>query len=232
MVGLGGGDADRRGCRVRAAILKPVASGLDGEERPIEVVDAGLRVLEVVDRRQGHRHVDPLVRRDRRRSACRDVSVRPGAQRARRPAAPAPGASDGARSRRRAARRRDAGERGVIVGSSPRSRQLRHPVRVASDERASPRLVRPDVSGIRAADPEPARRLLEEPVADRERPGEREAQLVAVERSGSGAPRPGPAARPRRARTSRTGTRRSSGAASDTTCGTRRRSAGRSGPSR
>ncbi len=62
VIGLGGLDGDRRRSRPRAD-AEVRCAGLDGEERPIEVVLAGLRVLEAVRCRERNRDVDGLRRR-------------------------------------------------------------------------------------------------------------------------------------------------------------------------
>ena len=70
------------------------------------------------------------------------------------------------------------------------------------------------------ADPEPARQFGQQRVADRQRAGQRQPELVAVE-ARAGISRSGSGGRPPPGRTSRTGTRRSSAAACDRACGTR-----------
>ena len=97
--------------------------------------------------------VDPPLRRDRRRSACRRSASGPGPRPGR--SARPRGASDARRasgepSARRARRlTRSAGSRGRLIGSGDRLlEQLRHPVGVAGDERLAAAASGPDVSGI------------------------------------------------------------------------------------
>ena len=163
-------------------------------------------------------HVDQPRCRDRRRIGVSQVSVRSGAGgssgRARRPARGEAAEAQGHGQDDRRIADRD--------GSSLDHRPPRGAPasgRRSGSMSASPRLVRPEVSGIGPVDPDPRRRLLEQPIADRERRARVPDRARPDRGSGSAARRRASGARPRPARTSRTGTRRSSGAGAGTTCG-------------